>query len=160
MQLKNFSEIETDFIQRVHTMVWCNAATVDSQGRPRSRILHPIWEGATGWIGTHRSSYKSKHLAQSPYLSLAYITDVMNPVYVDCTAEWIDDLAQKQRIWDLFKFAPEPLGYDPASTFGSPDHADFGLLKLTPWRIALVSFPAPSHEEGQRIWRAQESKSS
>ena len=55
---------------------------------------------------------------------------------------------------------PEPLGYDPASTFGSPDHADFGLLKLTPWRIALVSFPAPSHEEGQKIWRAQEPKSS
>jgi uncharacterized pyridoxamine 5'-phosphate oxidase family protein len=154
MQIKNFSEIEAEFIQRVHTMVWCNVATVDSQGRPRSRLLHPIWEGSTGWIGTHRTSYKSKHLAQNPYVSLAYITDVMNPVYVDCTVEWIDDLAQKQRIWDLFKHAPSPLGYDPASTFGSPDQADFGLLKLTPWRIALVSFPAPSHEEGQWIWRS------
>jgi len=29
-------------------------------------------------------------------------------------------------------------------------------LQLTPWRIALVTFPAPSHDEGQRIWRAQE----
>ena len=25
-------------------------------------------------------------------------------------AEWIDDMAHKQRIWDLFKNAPPPLG--------------------------------------------------
>jgi hypothetical protein len=156
MEIKHFSEIEDEFIQRVHTMVWCNAATVDSRQRPRSRILHPIWEGSTGWIGTHRTSYKSRHLERNPYISLAYITDIMKPVYVDCTAEWIEDLEQKVRIWNLFKDAPPPLGYDPASTFGSPDHEDFGLLKLTPWRIALVTFPAPSQEEGQRIWRRRE----
>jgi hypothetical protein len=154
MNVQNFAEIEEEFIRRVHSMVWCSAATVDSRQRPRSRILHPIWEGAVGWVGTNRSSYKSRHLARSPYMSLAYISDVMNPVYVDCTAEWVDDLSQKQRVWDLFKDAPPPLGYDPAPTFVRPDHEDFGLLKLTPWRIALVSFPAPSHEEGQRIWRS------
>ncbi len=37
--------------------------------------------------------------------------------------------------------------------FVSPDHENFGLLRLTPWRIALVSFPAESHYLGQRIWR-------
>lgn len=156
MEVKHFSEIEEEFIQRVHTMVWCNVATVDSKQRPRSRVLHPIWEGATGWIGTHRNSYKQNHIAHNPYVSLAYIANVMQPVYVECTARWIDDLAQKQRIWHLFKQAPPPLGYDPAPTFGSPDHEHFGLLQLTPWRIALVTFPAPSHDEGQRIWRAQE----
>ena len=46
MEVTNFAEIEAEFIERVHTMVWCSAATVDRQGRPRSRILHPIWEGA------------------------------------------------------------------------------------------------------------------
>lgn len=153
MKINDFSEIEAEFLQRVHTMVWCNVATVDSRGRPRSRILHPIWEGQTGWIGTHRTSFKSSHLADNPYVSLAYITDIMKPVYVDCRAEWVDDQAEKQRIWDLFKNAPPPLGYDPADTFIQPDHPDFGLLKLTPWRIAIVTFPAPSHEEGQKIWR-------
>jgi general stress protein 26 len=152
MRVTNFSDIEAEFIQRVHTMVWCNAATIDSQQRPRSRILHPIWEGSIGWIGTHRNSHKSWHLAQNPYMSLAYIANVMNPVYVDCTAEWVDDLAQKQRIWELFKAAPEPLGYDPALTFISPDHENFGLLKLTPWRIDLVTFPAPSMDEGTKVW--------
>jgi hypothetical protein len=153
MEVMHFSEIEEEFIQRVHTMVWCNVATIDSQQRPRSRILHPIWEGSTGWIATHRNSYKSQHLGYNPYVSLAYITDIMKPVYADCTTVWIDDLAQKQRIWDLFKNTPPPLGFDPALDFVSPDHENFGLLKLTPWRIALVTFPAESHEVGQRIWR-------
>lgn len=152
MQIINFSDMEAEFIQRVHTMVWCAVATIDSQNRPRTRILHPLWEGSTGWIGTHRDSHKAKHLAHNPHMSLAYTTNVMNPVYVECTAEWIDSLAEKQRIWNAFKTAPEPLGYDPADTFGSYDHENFGLLKLTPWRIDLVSFPSPSFEEGTKVW--------
>lgn len=153
MEVKHFSEIEEEFIRRVHTMVWCNVASNDAKHRPRSRILHPIWEGSTGWIGTHRNSYKSRNLEHNPYVSLAYITDVFKPVYADCNASWVDDLNEKVRIWNLFKNAPPPLGYDPATDFISPDHENFGLLKLTPWRIAIVTFPAPSHEEGQRIWR-------
>ena len=43
--------------------------------------------------------------------------------------------------------------FDPAQDFISFDNEIFGLLKLAPWRIAIVTFPAPSHEEGQRIWR-------
>ena len=88
MEVTNFSEIEAEFIQRVHSIVWCTVATVDDRQRPRSRILHPMWEGATGWIATHRNSYKSKHLAHNPYISLTYFNpaDVMKPVYVDCTA--------------------------------------------------------------------------
>jgi hypothetical protein len=153
MEVTDFSEIEDEFIRRVHTMVWCNVATIDRLQRPRSRILHPIWEGGTGWIATHRNSYKHAHLTHNPYVSLAYITEIMKPVYVDCTAAWVDDLDQKMHIWELFKNAPPPLGYDPAIDFVRPDHDNFGLLKLTPWRIALVTFPAESHETGQRIWR-------
>ncbi|MBC7871206.1 MAG: pyridoxamine 5'-phosphate oxidase family protein [Chitinophagaceae bacterium] len=154
MKISHFSEIETEFIRRVHTMVWCSAATIDNQQRPRSRILHPIWEGPVGWIGTNRNSYKSRHLAQNPHVSLAYIADLTKPVYADCVAEWVDDLAEKQRIWNLFKDAPPPLGYDPASIFFSPDHENFGLLKLTPWRIDLVSFPAESMDKGTLVWHA------
>lgn len=155
MEVSNFGDIEEEFIRRVHAMVWCNMATVDGKQRPRLRIVHPIWEGQRGWIGTHRTSYKQQHLLANPYVSLAYITDAMNPVYADCRAEWNEDLGEKERIWNLFLHAPPPLGFDPAPTFGSFDHPDFGLLKLTPWRIALVSFPAPSHELGQRIWHSQ-----
>ena len=154
MQVSRFSEIEQEFIKRVHTMIWCNVATVDRRGRPRSRILHPIWEASTGWILTHRNSHKSKHLAHNPYVSLAYITDIHKPVYADCVATWVDDITQKQRVWELFRDTPPPLGFDPAQDFVSPEHAKFGLLRLTPWRITLVTFPAESHETGQRIWRS------
>ncbi len=153
MHVNSFSEIEAEFLRRVHTMVFCSVATVDRQGRPRSRILHPIWEGATGWIATHPDSHKAGHLARNPYVSLAYISDAMKPVYVDCKAEWVYDLNQKRRIWNLFKNAPPPLGYDPAQDFVSPESERFGLLKLTPWRIDLVSFPASSFEEGTQVWR-------
>ena len=153
MQVENFADIEAEFIERVHTVVWCNVATIDSQNRPRSRILHPIWEGATGWIATNPDSFKAKHLTKNPYLSLAYVADITSPVYADCKAEWVDDVATKQRIWDLFKNTPEPLGYDPASFFGSVDAPGYGLLKLTPWRIDVVTFPAPSMDEGTKVWR-------
>jgi hypothetical protein len=32
------------FVAMAHRIVWCTVATVDSQGRPRSRVMHPIWE--------------------------------------------------------------------------------------------------------------------
>ena len=99
-------------------------------GSPRSRILHPIWEGNTGWIGTHRNSYKAKHLAHNPHMSLAYIMDAFKPVYVECVAEWDDSLEQKRRVWDLFKYGPAPVGYDPTDTFISPEHENFGMSEV------------------------------
>ena len=32
-------------------------------------------------------------------------------------AEVIDEVEQKQRVWDLFKSYPEPYGYNPALFF-------------------------------------------
>ncbi|MFN8374109.1 MAG: hypothetical protein U0694_14685 [Anaerolineae bacterium] len=130
MKILNFADIETEFIQRVHTMVWCNVATIDSQQRPRSRILHPIWEGAVGWICTHRTSFKSKHLAQNPYVSLAYVRELMTPVYVDGKAEWVDDLEVKRRIWDLFKNTPPPArALTPRTAFNHVEHRELRLAQ-------------------------------
>ena len=89
IQGKNFSDIADEFKQRVEDMVWCCAATVDTVGRPRTRVLHPIWDGHQGWIITYRDSVKSKHLATKPNMSLAYIRNPMQPVYADCTVEWV-----------------------------------------------------------------------
>jgi len=152
VKVTHFSEIEAEFLQRVHTMVLCSAATIDGKLRPRSRVLHPIWEGATGWIATHPHSHKAQHLARNPYISLAYIANPHQPVYVDGRIEWVDNLEEKQRVWDLFKNAPPPLGFDPALDYTSPDHPHFGVLKVTPWRIDLVSFPAESFEKGTLVW--------
>ena len=119
MEVTDFSEIEDEFIRRVHTMIWCNVATVDRLQRPRSRILHPIWEGGTGWIATHLNSYKRTHLIHNPYVSLGYITDIHKPVYVDCTAAWVKEPRSKSAYLGFVQNSP-PLGYDPAIDLCSP----------------------------------------
>jgi general stress protein 26 len=126
------------------------AASIDPQNRPRTRVLHPIWQGATGWISTHRQSTKSKHLAHSPYLSLAYAADPFKPVYVECTAEFMDDLETKSWLWNLALNTPEPIGYNPALDFISYDNPTYGVLKLTALRIEVYSLGI-----GTKIWQAK-----
>lgn len=105
-----------------------------------------------------RHTHKARHLTHNPYVSLAYVADVparipLSPAYVDCRVEWDDTSAGKRRVWELFLNAPPPLGYDPAPIFGSlgiehPEHPEFGVLRLSPWRIELVDGPGES-----RVWR-------
>jgi hypothetical protein len=152
IEIASFSEIEAEFIQRAHAAVWCNGATIDSRNRPRSRVLHPWWEGVTGWVTTRRSSPKVKHLAGNPHLSLAYIADVFRPIYVECIAEWVGDLEERRRIWDVLRNLPPPLGFDPAETWGDIADLENGLLKLSPWRIELNDFVA--QPPSTKVWKA------
>ena len=145
MEVARFEELQSEFMARVSRAVYCAMATVDRQDRPRSRIMHPIWDGPTnramngpiGWAISWPESHKAKHLARNPAVSLAYIADRDKPVYVDGVAEWIDTAGEKQRIWNLYKATPPPLGFDPQPYYGSIDHMYFGLLKITPRRIEL-----------------------
>ncbi|GAB4147314.1 MAG: hypothetical protein Fur0021_06020 [Candidatus Promineifilaceae bacterium] len=54
--MDNLIQVVPAFVEMAHRIVWCTAATVDRQGRPRSRILHPIcqWDRQelVGWIVT------------------------------------------------------------------------------------------------------------
>jgi general stress protein 26 len=161
VQTTDFDDIAAEFHERVSRVVWCNVATVDAQGRPRSRLMHPIWEGRIGWIGTwltsvnanHQApSLKVKQLQRNPYVSLAYIAEGMKPVYVDCRAEVVDDPDGKRRFSEFARSTPPPYGYDPAETFGGPDDPRFGVIRLVPSRIALVDFPAPPGKVV--VWRA------
>ena len=145
------AEIEQEFHARVREVVWCNCATIDAHGRPRSRVLHPIWEGLTGWVTTRRSTPKIKQIAASPFVSLAYIQDPFRPVYVECRAVWVDDLPTRERIWELCRNTPEPAGFDPAAVWGDIMDSENGLLRLTPWRIELNDFSGPPRTT---LWRA------
>jgi hypothetical protein len=147
MRTHDFAAIAPEFLERANRLVWCSAATVDGQGRPRSRILHPIWENDVAWITTDPNSFKRRHLGRNPYISLAYV-DVAKPAYADCRVEWVEDPAEKQHVWDLCLRTPEPLGFDPATIYNPVDGSttgrlDFGVLKLTPYRIVLIQWPEP-----------------
>ncbi|MEX2246369.1 MAG: pyridoxamine 5'-phosphate oxidase family protein [Dehalococcoidia bacterium] len=156
MDVAAFAEIEPDFNARVSRIVWCSVATVDRKGRPRQRLLHPIWEGTLGWIATGRHSHKEKHLVHNPHVSLSYWDQQHQQVYVDATAEWVDDPAEKRRIWELYKSTAPPYGYDPQIIWqGGVDDPTYGLLKLTPWRIELYGLNNVMTQEPPRVWRAK-----
>jgi len=137
MEVARFEDLQVEFMARVSQAVYCTLATVDRQNRPRSRVMHPVWDGPLGWIISWPGSHKAKHLLLNPAVSLAYIADINKPVYVDGIAEWIDAVDEKQRIWKLHQDTPATLGFDPQPHYGSIDNPYYGLLRITPWRIEL-----------------------
>jgi uncharacterized pyridoxamine 5'-phosphate oxidase family protein len=148
MEVPDFSDMETEFMDRLQKAVYCNVATVDLKGRPRSRLMHVVWDGPTGWVITDPNSYKAKHLANNPHVSLAYIHEPLKPVYLDCTATWITEMSEKHRVWELHKTIPPPLGFDPTPHYGTIEHKYFGVLRFTPWRVELAELRSES-----LIWR-------
>ncbi|MEM6707222.1 MAG: pyridoxamine 5'-phosphate oxidase family protein [Pseudomonadota bacterium] len=142
--MDSLSEIAPRFVAMAHEIVWCTVATVDARGRPRSRVLHPIWEWdgdtLTGWIATARTPTKDAHLDTSPYLSCNYWTPSQDTCVAECSAEWVENLAARRRIWDLFVHGEAPVGYDPAIIPGwdNAESPTFNPLKLTPWRLRVM----------------------
>ncbi|PYV19616.1 MAG: pyridoxamine 5-phosphate oxidase, partial [Acidobacteria bacterium] len=74
--MTELARVAPAFVEMAHRIVWCSAATVDTRGRPRSRVLHPIWQWdgsrLVGWIATGPTPVKRAHLDASPYISLNY----------------------------------------------------------------------------------------
>lgn len=157
MEVKSFTEIEPEFMERVQRIVWCTVATIDPKGRPRSRILHPIWQGSTGWICTGRQTLKARHLRSNPFVSLTYWDPQQEQIHADCRAEWADEPAERERIWNLFQSTPEPVGYNPALFWPQgPTDPNFGALKLTPWRLELWSLAELASGKPGTVWHNPE----
>jgi general stress protein 26 len=154
VDVASFAEIADDLSARVRRIVWCTMTTVHRRGRPRSRILHPIWEGPVCWAATQRHSFKGKHVAHNPYVSLTYWDREQQQVYADCRAEWEDDPAEKWRVWELYASTPPPLGYDLGMFYREGlDDPNYGLLKMTPWRLELWSLPDMMSGIPNKVWR-------
>jgi len=132
------------FVEMAHAIVWASVATVDPQGRPRSRILHPIWvweNGTlTGWIATGPTPVKRAHLAAHPYASVNYWNPQHDTCVAECGAELIFDDATRIEVWDRFLNGPAPVGYDPSiiEVWTTPTADTFAALKLTPWRLRVM----------------------
>ena len=68
--MSSLTETAPSFVDMAHQIVWCSVATVDRRGRPRSRVLHPIWQwdgqSLHGWIATGPTPHtvrKTRHNA-------------------------------------------------------------------------------------------------
>jgi hypothetical protein len=141
-----------------HAVVWSTVTTVDGAGRPRARVLHPIWvavgDDIEGWVTTRRTPVKVGHLASNPHVSCAYLAADHDVAFFDCTARWVDDRAGRRRAWDAFTTVPPPAGYDPATIFpDGPGSPAFAALHLRPYRIQVARGDALARGERPALWR-------
>src|SRR5690606_30694118 len=89
-----------DLMDRVRRIVWATLATTGLDGRPRARIVHPWWEGATAWVKTRPGSPKTVHVAATPWASLLYWDQAHQVVMAECEARMADDPGVRARVWE------------------------------------------------------------
>lgn len=150
------------FVDMAHSIVWASVATVDADGRPRTRILHPIWEwdgtDLFGWIATVPSPVKRAHLAAHPQMSVSYLAPNHDTCSADCLVEWYSDEETRTAVWDKFATGPHPVGYDPAIIpmwRDGPMSAEFAVLRLSPYRLRVMPGSVMTRGEGEvLLWHS------
>lgn len=160
--MSDYRETGEAFAAMAHQIVWCTVATVDPDGRPRTRILHPFWEWEgdrlVGWIATGPTPLKVAALEHTPTVSLTYWTPSHDTCSAECDAVLVYDDATRRRVWDTFTTLPAPVGYDPAII---PPWADgplspaFAALRLDPYRLRVMPGSVMLEGRGERLaWSA------
>ncbi len=159
--MTDLSTIAPAFVTMAHRIVWATVATVDPEGRPRTRMLHPIWEWdgdrLTGWIATSPNSPKAAHIAGQDRVALTYWDETHDTCTADCRAVWETSDEDRQAGWDRFANAPEPVGYSPSivPSWTSPTAPEFGILRLEPSRLRLMPGSLMLEGTGELMtWRA------
>jgi hypothetical protein len=146
------------FVAIAHRIVWCTLATVDRAGRPRSRVVHPIWEpsddGLVGWLTSRPTPLRRAHLAANPYVSCSYWDPAHDVAVAECRAAWVSDPAAREHAWGCFRAATPPLGHDPGTIWpaglGDPDA---GVIRLDPWRLRAAAAATLARGEPAHVWR-------
>src|SRR5215510_1115863 len=158
--MNDLKQVAPAFVEMAHRIVWCTAATADAQGRPHSRILHPLWqwdgERLTGWIATSPTPMKSAHLRANPYMSINYWSPSHDTCLAECRINWVRDDEGRTMVWNLFLNAPAPVGYNPTlvPAWTSPTCEAFAALKLAPWRLRVFPGTVLTRQGGQvLVWR-------
>ncbi|WP_327152122.1 pyridoxamine 5'-phosphate oxidase family protein [Nocardia sp. NBC_01329] len=155
--VESFAEIRDEFDTYVGNIVYATMTTVDKQGRPRARVLIPVWETVdgqpAGWLATFPTPVKDAHLARNPHTTFSYWTPQQNQASVDAVAEGVpsDDLASRRHVWDLYqRTSPPGAGYPLSQFWSGIDDPKLRVLRLTPWRVQVIR----GRDLRSRIWRA------
>lgn len=154
----SFEKAANGFVAMAHKIAWATVATVDNHDRPRTRVLHPLWDFSdgvlTGVIATGPTPAKTADLANSPFLSCGYWSPDQDVCRADCKVEWAFDDATCVETWDRFKTAPAPVGYDPAiipAWSEGPTSPAFAVLKLQPYRLRIMPGTLMTAGEGELL---------
>ena len=141
----SYQDTADAFIRMAHRIVWASVATVEPDGRPRTRILHPIWEWVgdqlVGWIASSRTAVKVSALAAQPAVSVSYWSPSHDTCAAECNAAWADDAVTRHRTWHLFADAPQPVGYDPRIIPGLGQPRCRGVLRAAPRAVPPARLP-------------------
>ncbi|MEO6085721.1 MAG: pyridoxamine 5'-phosphate oxidase [Umezawaea sp.] len=147
------AELVEDLAEIVGRIVWSVVSTTDRAGRPRSRVMHPVWDFAamTGVVGTRRTPVKVAHLARQPAVTCAYWSPEHDAAFVDCVASWVPE-EELAAAWSALA-----LGYDPVTVWpDGPGSPEFAALRLRPYRIQVVRAASLAAGAPVRMWAAQE----
>ncbi|MEU4313894.1 pyridoxamine 5'-phosphate oxidase family protein [Nocardia sp. NPDC024068] len=152
-----FQEIRDEFEAYIGDIVYATMVTVDGKGRPRSRVLIPVWEivdgNPVGWLATFPTPVKEAHLAANPHATFAYWTRKQNQVHADVMAEGVsfDDLVTRQHVWNLYEqTSPKGAGYPLRNFWQGIDDPELRILRLSPWRIQVIR----GRDLRSKLWRA------
>jgi hypothetical protein len=144
-KVKSFAQLKDQFDAYIGDIVYATMTTVDTKGRPRARILIPVWEVVdgkpVGWLATYRSPVKEAHLANNPHTTFSYWTPRQNAASVDTVAEWVaqGDLKTRQHVWDLYRrTSPKGAGYDLGQFWNGIHDPKLHILRLDPWRVQVI----------------------
>jgi hypothetical protein len=145
------------FMHTAERIVYCSLATVDRRGRPRSRLVHAVWERegdrVVGWVGSRPTPFRRAHVERTPFVSCFYWDPAHDVAVAECAVSWIEDGGGRRAAWERLSAPPPPMGYDPAPIWpGGPEGDDFVALRLDPWRIQAKSAAAMAAGEPYLVW--------
>ena len=159
--MADLTAVAPAFVEMAHRIVWATAATIAPNDKPRTRILHPLWEwdgnSLVGWIATGPTPIKKADLDHTPYVSLNYWAPNHDTCRADCRTTWHFEDETRERIWNAFKNAPAPVGYDPSviPVWDSPTSPAFAALELAPEFLRVFPGTALITGEGDVLsWSA------
>ena len=145
---------DSKILDKVHAVAakatWAYLATANGS-QPKVRVVHPAFEGERVWVATGRASAKARQIEKNPKVELFYqIGADMVHLTVTGKARFIEDLAEKKRIWNGKVFDYELAQFWP----GGPESKDFGLMLIEPDRVELTSLPEMTTGKKPEVWRA------
>ncbi|MCP2164162.1 pyridoxamine 5'-phosphate oxidase family protein [Goodfellowiella coeruleoviolacea] len=143
-KVHDFAEMQGTFFAYIRDIKYATMTTVDRRGRPRARVLLPIWEVVdgrpVGWLAAFRTPVKTAHLANNPHTTYSYWSPRQNAVFVDSVSTWVDDEPTRRYAWELYRSgSPAGVGYDPHTYWpGGPTDPGYQVLRIDAWRVQLV----------------------
>lgn len=123
----------------VEEIVYSIATTVGPDGRPRSRVVHPVWlwngTETTGFVTARPTPLKRRHLDSHPVMTCGYWSPQHHTAFFDCDCRWLE-ADELEAAWHTVASTPPPLGFDPSTIWpDGPGDAGFAVLELRPYRV-------------------------